>query len=402
VILFGHPTGGPFSFNAALAYYDAGMLEAFCIPWMPTPMELAVLRRVPGLSSYTARLTRRYFQPLLNAPKIQGRCGEWVRMAKRLFRLTSDDVSAWEANDWLMRTMSRACEAVSVDVVHAYEDCSLWQFENAKRLNKTCVYDMPIGYYRAWEETQRYLTRKFLDWVPRGQSLVNQPNRTEQKQRELDLADLVLVPSTFVENTIRKFAETSVARIPYGVDSEFWRPSDQWRTHQKLRFIYAGQITIRKGIPVLLEAWRRAALPEAELELVGTWGLAEKYRHQLPGNVRHLSPCSPEQLRMRYQAADVFVFPSFFEGLGLVLLEAMACGLPVIASNATGGPDILDSSTGFVVNADDTEMLTETLRWFAANRDRLPAFAQSARRKAEQCTWQVYRTKLLSAIQGLG
>ena len=84
VILFGHPTGNPNSHHAALAHYESGALEAFCVPWMPTPGQIAALRRVPGLSRSAGRLARRWFEPLRNAPRVEGRLGEWVRLARRL------------------------------------------------------------------------------------------------------------------------------------------------------------------------------------------------------------------------------------------------------------------------------------------------------------------------------
>ena len=98
--------------------------------------------------------------------------------------------------------------------------------------------------------------------------------RPEQKREEMALADLVLAPGSFVERTIREFhPDKKIARAPYGVDCEFWHPAARRRNDGPLRFIYAGQLSLRKGIPVLLQAWQKAALRDAELELVGSWHL---------------------------------------------------------------------------------------------------------------------------------
>src|SRR5207237_2858418 len=144
-------------------------------------------------------------------------------------------------------------------------------------------------------------------------------------------------------------------------------------------------------IPALLEAWEKAALREAELELVGAWQLSESKRSMLPHNISWRPPCSPEALRERYRAADVFVFPSFFEGFGLVLLEAMACGLPAIASEATAGPDVLDGSCGQIIPTGNIEALIESLRWFGKNREKVAGMSAAARSRAEQFTWENYR-----------
>jgi alpha-maltose-1-phosphate synthase len=134
------------------------------------------------------------------------------------------------------------------------------------------------------------------------------------------------------------------------------------------------------------------------LELVGLWQLASDRLKNLPANVTVTGPVSREQLRERLQSADVFAFPSFFEGFGLVILEAMACGLPVVATEATAGPDILNEATGKVIPSGDVDALVESLRWFAQNRNRLSAMKSAARAKAETCTWTNYRQCVSKAV----
>ena len=397
-ILFGHPSGGPFSFHAALAHFDAGCLEAFCIPWMPSALVLRVLGALGTLWPMAKRLERRRFAPLVDAPKVQGRAGEMLRLAMRAVG-RGDERLSYAANDWLMRTMKRECRRPAVSAVHSYEDCSLWQFEEARRLGKACLYDMPIGYYPAWEQTQAKLARAYADWLPAGGLPSSLHVRPEQKRREMELADLVLAPCSFVEQTIHHFhPDKKIARAAYGVDLDFWRPTAKdWGTRQ-LRFIYTGQLSLRKGIPTLLEAWEAAALRDAELQLVGIWQLAEIKRMALPRGVSWSPPCSSAALRERYRAADVFVFPSYFEGFGLVLLEAMACGLPAIASAATAGPDVLTPACGRVVPTGGFEELVESLRWFHRHQGQLPEMSRAAREQAERCTWENYRRCVTEAV----
>lgn len=430
MILFGHPGGNPNSHHAALAHFEAGRLEAFCVPWMPSATTLKVLSAVPGWRGLAQRLARRRFEPLDSAPKIQGRLGELRRLFLRSRGQGSERLS-YEANDWLMQTMARECRRANVTAVHAYEDCSLWQFEEAKRRGKACIYDMPIGYYPAWEQTLAELAKKYADWLPPGGLSSNRWVRPNQKRREMELADLVLAPSTFVRDTILQFhPEKKIVLAPYGVDLEFWKANtEKLKTEmlkgdraaktisefqnfsvsdfkdvsafRPLRFIYAGQCSIRKGIPILLEAWRKAALPDATLTLVGSWQLADDRRSRLPAGVEHHPPCSAAELRTHYQNADVFLFPSFFEGFGLVLLEAMACGLPAVATEATAGPDILDAAIGKIIPSGSVDALVEALHWFVNHRDQLPAMKSAARAKAETCTWAHYRRCVSEAVANL-
>ncbi len=400
-ILFGHPSGNPNSHHAALSHFEAGILASFCVPWMPSALALKILLCVPPLRSQAQRMARRSFPPLARAPKTQGRLGELRRLFFR-FRGKGSEGLSYEANDWLMRTMARECRRNSVSAVHSYEDCSLFQFQEAKRLNKACIYDMPIGYYSAWEETQSRLAAKFADWLPPGGLPSNKWVRPEQKKQEMELADLVLAPSSFVKETIlRYFPSKRVILASYGVDLDFWVPPAFFRpsSSDTLRFIYAGQCSIRKGIPVLLEAWRLAGLRNATLSLIGSWQLAEERRFNLPEGAVHHDACSAPELLFHYQNSDVFLFPSFFEGFGLVLLEAMACGLPAIATEATAGPDFLDDSCGKVIASGDVNGLVDILRWMDAHRDRLPAMQAAARKKAESCSWMHYRQCVSDAVK---
>jgi alpha-maltose-1-phosphate synthase len=397
-VLLGHPTGNPNSHNAALAHFEAGHLEAFCVPWMPSPVTLRMIEAVRPFRPMAQRLARRHFGPLRAAPKIQGRAAEWRRLAIRGCGLGGERLS-YEANDWLMATMAREAGRSRVTAVHAYEDCSLSQFVEAKRLGKACIYDLPIGYYPAWKSAQEALACRFSDWLPSTGLPSQRFVRPEQKQLEMELADLVLAPSSFVEGTIRAFHPTKqVARAGYGVDSDFWTPADKVASDGPLRFIYAGQLSLRKGIPVLIEAWRGAALAGAELELIGPWLLAPDKRRSLPANVVHRPPLSAQGLRERYRAADVFVFPSYFEGFPLVLTEALACGLPTVASAATIGPDILDEACGRLFEPGNIDELVHILRWFQINREKIPVMSRAARKQAEQLTWEGYRREVTTAV----
>lgn len=405
-VLFGHPCGNPNSHHAALSHWERGRLEAFCVPWMPTPKQLRLLATLPGFRNEVERLSRRCFPPLLNAPRVEGRCHAWLRMANRLLpgRRQAVERLPYEANEWLMQAMRRELSRrPAVTAVHAYEDCALGSFEEAKRLGKLCIYDLPIGYYSDWQEIQSMLLRQYADWLPPHAKTISPYVRAEQKIAEMKLADLVLAPSRFVERTILKYMDKQVRLAPYGVDLEQWHPAEeqQRREAAPLRFLFAGHISIRKGLPLLFEAWRRAELRDAQLELVGSWHLSERCRADLPANISYLGHRSPAGLRQAYQQSDVFVFPSYFEGCALVVLEALACGLPILASDASGAADYLDASCGRVFPAGNLEMLIEQLREFAKRRDEIPAMKRAARLKAEQMTWKNYRSRVAAAVEPL-
>jgi glycosyltransferase involved in cell wall biosynthesis len=142
-------------------------------------------------------------------------------------------------------------------------------------------------------------------------------------------------------------------------------------------------------------------LPGARLQLVGPWGLAEAKKKELPPACTWWGPVSSERLRELYAGADVFVFPTNFEGRALVVGEALASGLPVLTTKESGMDDAVDQSCGRIVGADAFDELVDSLRWFAQHRNGLPDMRRAARMKAEACTWDNYRAGVVSAVRPL-
>jgi glycosyltransferase involved in cell wall biosynthesis len=104
-------------------------------------------------------------------------------------------------------------------------------------------------------------------------------------------------------------------------------------------------------------------------------------------------------LAMLYQESDVFVFPTLGEGFGLVVLESLSCGVPVICSDLAGGNDaIIDGYNGFVFEGLDENKLKQTIEWFIQNRHELTQMSENARKTALNYTWEHYYDRLNAAI----
>jgi glycosyltransferase involved in cell wall biosynthesis len=115
--------------------------------------------------------------------------------------------------------------------------------------------------------------------------------------------------------------------------------------------------------------------------------------------VRWIPSCPHSEVLAEMAANDVFVFPSLFEGFGLVLLEAMAAGLPLITTEHTAGPDLItDGREGFIVPIRSAEAIASKLDWFSADRDRARQMGLLAQRRATHFTWEAYGTKLAQHV----
>jgi glycosyltransferase involved in cell wall biosynthesis len=125
----------------------------------------------------------------------------------------------------------------------------------------------------------------------------------------------------------------------------------------------------------------------AELRLVGGGQQPEP----LPRGVVCLGQTPREALLREMSEADVFVFPSLFEGFALVILEAMAAGLPVITTPNTAGPDLIeDGKDGLIVPAGDVKALQTAMDSLLNDPERARAMGRAAHEKAKEYTWEKY------------
>ena len=107
-----------------------------------------------------------------------------------------------------------------------------------------------------------------------------------------------------------------------------------------------------------------------------------------------------EKLLNIYNNCNIFVFPSLGDGYGLVILEALATGLPVIASRNCGAPDIIqDEYNGFLIDAGSTKQLKEKILWFYNHKEELPRMSDNAVKSVSNMTWKHYGDSLVEQLK---
>jgi glycosyltransferase involved in cell wall biosynthesis len=153
--------------------------------------------------------------------------------------------------------------------------------------------------------------------------------------------------------------------IPHGVDTDWFYPRDERHPavdEEKTTLLYVGRLGARKGLDLASRALAEVDDERVEFLIAGTGRHEETLRELarelgIADRVRLLGYVPDEDLPVLYSSADVFVLPSRYEGFGLVLLEAMACGTPVIGADAGGIPTaVSDGEYGRVVERDISEL----------------------------------------------
>jgi glycosyltransferase involved in cell wall biosynthesis len=191
-----------------------------------------------------------------------------------------------------------------------------------------------------------------------------------------------------------------VVAIPYGVRLEEYFPVP--KRDDVFRVLCVAQLTVRKGIAYLLEAFSKAALPGSELVLRGAQLPDTKpILAQYAGRYRLHPPLPRRQMRDLYSQASVLVLPSVEDGFGLVIGQAMACGIPVIATTNTGGPDLIsDGIDGFIVPVRDAGAIRERLEHLYRHPDILAAMGRAALEKVCSLNgWADYARRVREVYQ---
>jgi len=218
----------------------------------------------------------------------------------------------------------------------------------------------------------------------------NSEKTRRQVLDEFEIADYISIPSNFVyQSFIEKgFPKEKLIIIPFGVDLKKFSTFKD-KKDNKFRVIFLGQVTIRKGIHYLLKAWKELNLKNAELIVVGNIcddvrGIVNKYKND---KSIHFEGFKDSQ--ECYKESDVFVFPSIEEGSALVTYEAMASGLPIIATTNTGSI-ARNKKDGFIIPIRDVNALKNKILYFYNNPKEIERMGKNAREYVKDFTWERY------------
>ncbi len=253
----------------------------------------------------------------------------------------------------------------------------------------------------------RTLREEFARW---GLPLpVPTPYVTEREEACYAAADRITVPSSVARSSFLEMgvAPEKVAVIPYGVRLDrFQKLAEPAR--DTFEVLFAGQVSLRKGVPYLLEAFARVRHPRKHLTVAGfVQAHMKELLPRLPtGQVTFTGAIPQAELAERMSRSHCLVLPSVEEGLALVQAQAMACECPVIATMATGAEDLFsDGVEGFIVGDRDREALASRMQELADDEELRARMAAAARvRVGSVGGWDEYGRRwdnLLHEITGM-
>ncbi len=403
-LLFSHPIGNANVRALANGLATGGVLAEFHTSLAVFPGN--AWHRASGLRPLR-ELRRRAFDPMLAG---QTRTDPWWELARLLApRLKLSGLARHETGifsvDAVFRRQDRRLarrlpKLPALTGVYAYEDGALDTFRAARMRGLTTYYDLPIGYWRAARRLLEAEPARWPAWAATLTGFRDSAAKLARKDAELALADQVLVASTFTARTLRDYpgALPPVSVIPYG-----FPPVGTPRTYERpagpLQLLFVGGLSQRKGIADLFAAVD--ALGDAvQLTVVGRKATAAcpaldaaLARHRWIPSLPHA-----DVLRLM-RTHDVLVFPSLFEGFGLVITEAMSQGTPVITTDRTAGPDLIThGENGWLVPAADPKALQGAIAHLLDHPDEVAHNGAAAQATAQRRPWSVYGREVVAAL----
>lgn len=289
------------------------------------------------------------------------------------------------------------------DIFVGWSYFSLHAIQRAKELGITTVLDHGSAHIQYHADILKEENKKC------GRAFTFDQRVIDKEMEEYATANYIALPSRFAMQTFidKGVSKEKLIHVPYGVNLESFHPAP--KQDKIFRVIYVGGMTLQKGVHYLLQAFAQTALPDTELLLVGAMHdeikpFLEKYsaitaKHG--ARVRAIGPVPQSELHKYYSQSSLFVLDSVQDGFGMVIIQAMACGLPVIASENTGGPDVVrEGEDGFVIPIRDPDALAAKIKYFYENpeaRDKMGASA--AARVAHGFTWADYGRRMTAEYQ---
>jgi glycosyltransferase involved in cell wall biosynthesis len=288
--------------------------------------------------------------------------------------------------------------------VYAFEDGALETLTVAKEKGLSGFYDLPIGYWRTARKLLQCELERYPGWRSTLTAYKDSGEKLERKDTELALASKVIVASTFTANSLRDYPGPPVPHVvvPYGfpaISPQPKAPARGRKRDHRLRLLFVGGLSQRKGIADLFAA---ADILDGAISLTV---IGNKVTEDCPALDRELGkhrwiPSLPhDRVLEEMRAHDILVFPSLFEGFGLVITEAMSQGTPVITTERTAGPDLIThGKNGWLIPAGSTEALVRQLEQLIGDPETVYAAGVNARSAAAARPWSVYGRELIAAI----
>ena len=396
------------SFHVATALAQKDMLFAYCTTVYDKPKSLMGLVKKFLNEKWKNKANGRKCESISNEKvKLFCEIRGYLALAINRFCPSSNIVGMYQR--YLFKCFGKKVASYvmnnEIDVVVMFDTTASECFEILKKKcpNTTLVLDMSalaLPYIKYIYETQEI--GNSLQTIKKTQAYLWNESVMNYLCREFKYADKFIAASEITKKSLlySGVSQEKVTIIPYGVDNEKFSISESncQKEVSKIKILYVGHVDYRKGVHHLINVVNR--MTNVELNLYGVYH--EDYpiyrENKTKENIHFHGFVTQEQLACIYRNSDVFVFPSTNDGFGLVVMEAMASGLPVICSANAGASDLIDDGVnGFIYAAADEKMLENLIEHIKNCSEEATQMGKCANERVKKYTWEKY----YGSIRGL-
>ncbi len=277
------------------------------------------------------------------------------------------------------------------EIFHGWNGASLKSIQRAKKLGYITVVERSCPHIdiqkKLIEEEQKRLLGKVIYY--------EEKKKVAMMKKEYEMADFIVTPSLYTRRSFieKGYNPKKIITVPLSLEKITMRPKEK-RT-KRFKVLCIGGNFYRKGLYYLLRAWKLLNLENAELIIKGN--IPKEFEKMKKINNLHLitQRLSNKNLAALYQKVDIFVLPSIDDGFGMVVVEAMTAGLPVIITKNVGVADgIKNGEEGFVVPIRDPEALAEKISYFYNNPQKINEMGNKAFKKSRIYAPEAYVNRM--------
>lgn len=349
-------------FLAARALHRKGMLAALVTDWY-SPFSSAAATRLgrwsPGLVRALGACSDELPRDRVRALHGFGLHSRWhLRRAERAGRLLP--AMARDDERFARRVAGLRLPAHEVFLGFSYAALEALQAEQAR--GKLTLVDQIDPGRVEWD----LVREEALRWPAYAEPMGEAPAGYYERARlEWSVADVTLVNSEWSRRALLQQGAPAdrIEVIPLAYEAGPVEPVSAGASGGGLTVLWLGSVILRKGIAYLVEAARQLATEPVRFLIAGPLGIRDQAMRAAPANVQWLGPVPRAEAHRLYRSADVFVLPTLSDGFAITQVEALAHGLPVVATPHCG--DVVEEGrTGFLVPAGDATALASALRRF--------------------------------------
>ncbi len=406
-----HP-GTQHSWQTAYALQQLGRLEwyATSIFYKPDELPYVLERMVPvRLSQRLHAEFRRFSHPGLDPALVRtGGLAEWLeRMAARAGLSRTAARIDRLGNRRFVNQIAAEIRAPRRFALWGYNSSSLSSFALAKDYGRPCILDRTNGDFAVYNAMMAQIADAYGEWFSEGQRAVPQQTIADDR-REYALADAILVGSPFAADTIRQAVpdpavQAKLRVLNFCFDEALFEnlPTPRpVRRDRPVRFLFMGLVIPRKGIQHLLEAFARIPASAAELTIVGSLQIPREVFARYADRVTYHPTVARADVPGIMACHDVLVLPSYFEGAGIVLYEALAAGCALIQSDRCAMA--VTPQTGILLDRLDSDTLHAAMMAAIEDRERLDGWRSAAQAEARNYSFARYRENIAALLSELG